>query len=162
MEIPDGITRRSALAYNDPHDSFAEIESFMDEWSKSDPDENELYKFNIRLAAMLLIDGILPTKAGVVLGNKILAAMDEIIEKKQSVKALGIEKKTRGRPPKEQSIHYIYHEVGMRIKDGMSKTSAYKEVADQENKSPETIRRIFEREKKKRIERFPQKSSPGE
>lgn len=44
---------------------------------------------------------------------------------------------------------FIFNEVRTLLSEGISKTKAYELIAEQRHKSPDTIRRIFERAVKK-------------
>lgn len=125
-------------------------EDLVREWSVRNRDEIKFDSFQIILAALLLKDDLLPAPARAAFADAVWAAMNDAFEKKYTLKSLHIY------PPKSgmkrmtlNHLGFIMHSVGGIIRSGKNATQAYQEVADKCFVSPDTIRRIYERQKKK-------------
>lgn len=125
-------------------------EDLIWKWSAQSKDEIKFDSFQITLAALLLKDDLLPTPARVAFADAVWEAMNDAIEKKYTLKSLHIHSPKSGM--KKMTLErrgFIVHSVGGIIRRGKNATQAYQEVADKCFVSPDTIRRVYERQKKK-------------
>jgi len=126
-------------------------EDLVRQWSVQNKDEIKFDSFQITLATLLLKDDLLPAPARAAFADAVWDAMGDAIERKYTLKSLHIH------PPKSGMKKMILHELGFImlsvseiIRSGKTATQAYQAVADKCFKSPETIRRVYERQIKKR------------
>ena len=125
-------------------------EDLVRKWSIQNSDDVSFQnKFDFTLAALLLEDDLLPASARVAFAKVMLEVMDEAIGKKLRFKALNIYPPKPGRKGSRVEILSRFREVKALIQEGASTTVAYKVVAEKYFKSPETIRRDYERLVKK-------------
>lgn len=105
------------------------------------------------VCAMLLQSDLpVPRK---IIGKLLEKILEELHPTETDVPALGIKKTSRGRPsnPKDRERYLIWlmFEVQrLTTKQGMTATEAYAVIAEKQHKSPDTIRRDYERFKKER------------
>ncbi|MER2601380.1 MAG: hypothetical protein ABTR27_03400 [Candidatus Competibacter phosphatis] len=125
-------------------------EDLIREWSVQNKDEIKFDSFQIALAALLLKDDLLPAPARAAFADAVWEAMNDAFEKKYTLKSLHIH------PPKSgmkkmtlERLGFIMLSVSRIIRSGKNATQAYQEVADKCFVSPDTIRRVYERQKKK-------------
>ncbi len=138
-----------AADYNDElSDWLGHAEYLIDKWSSSETVQFE-HSDQIFFASLLLMDDLLPPAARKAIGKLTIEAMTEAKEKKYKIDALGIKPPKSGRKENRTNIIFIVHAVRDLLLTGKSKTEAYNQVAEEESKSPDTIRRIFERTVKK-------------
>ena len=129
-------------------------------WSEQPANEVKFVStFQIIIAAHLLIDNLLPASARLAFVDVMLSTVKEASDKKLTLKALKISPAKPGR--KRDAAHFNRcHEVKELLQTGMAVTQAYLVVAEKFHKSPDTIRRDFERVIKKSKERL--KKGTGE
>jgi hypothetical protein len=107
--------------------------------------------FELYLAVLLLKDDLLPASARMVLGELMLKTIIEAMDKKLTIESLGIHPPKSGRRKiNPQTLGYIMHKVSRIIRSGKTATEAYKVVSEELCKTPDTIRRIYEREMKRK------------
>ncbi len=107
--------------------------------------------FQIIIASYLLMDDLLPSSARISFSQLMLDTISESIDKKIAMKQLMINKPNRGRKKRSRADEFIIlHDVCTYLKQGSSKTNAYSLVSKKHFKSPDTIRRMFERATKKK------------
>lgn len=126
-------------------------EDLVRKWSVQSKDEIKFDPFQIILATLLLKDDLLPATARAAFADAVWEAMNEADKKKYTLKSLHIYPPNAGMkkmPP--HKLGFIMISVSQIIRSGKTATQAYQEVAEKCFKSPDTIRRIFERHKKKR------------
>lgn len=128
-------------------------EDLIKKWASQSSEEIKFGEFEIRIASFLLMDDLLPLSAKKAFANLMLDAMFEAKEKKLSLAALHIHPPRPGRKEDRQAIFIRMSEVFELIKEGHQKQEAYELVAKKHHKSPDTIRREYERWMKKRRER---------
>ena len=129
-------------------------EELVQEWSTKSHDEVKLQgTFEIVLAAFLLIDDLLPASAKAAFANVMLATIDEASNKKLCLKSLSITPPKSGRKANRKATFMKCWEVRALIQEGKTSTEAYKVVAEKYFKSPDTIRREYERIVKKQTKR---------
>ena len=129
-------------------------EDLVKKWAKQRSDEVEFgTTFEIILASLLLMDDLLPSPAKMAFARLTLDTITELDEKRISIGSLKIEPSKPGRKDDKQFKGYVIFSVREHIKNGLSKTEAYKAVAAKQFKSPETVRRIYERASKDRRDR---------
>lgn len=97
----------------------------------------------------LLLQSNLPVPR-IIIGKLIEKLVTELTEAKVDVPVLGIEKPRRGRPSssraRQQYLLYLADKVRTLIaKQGMTASAAYEAIAKERHKSPDTIRRDYER-----------------
>lgn len=129
-------------------------EELVQEWSTKNHDEVKLQgTFEIIIAAFLLIDDLLPAAAKAAFAKVMLATIDEASNKKLHLKSLSITPPRPGRKENRTGTFIKCLEVKALIQDGKTTTEAYKMVAEKYFKSPDTIRREYERIVKKQTKR---------
>lgn len=97
----------------------------------------------------LLLQSNLPVPRRII-GQLIEKLVTELTETKIDVPALGIKKPRRGRPAssmdRRRYLFHLMHEVRTLTTDqGMTVSAAYEAIAERRHKSPDTIRRDYER-----------------
>lgn len=121
-------------------------EDLVREWSVQDSKEVRFQgTFDIILAALLLEDDLLPVSARVAFSKLMLETIDEAGSNKLSIKCLHIHPPKPGRKENRTEAFIKFHEVRTLIQEGKTATEAYKVVAEKHFKSPNTIRRDYER-----------------
>lgn len=129
-------------------------EELIQQWSTKSYDEVKFQgTFEIIIAAFLLIDDLLPASAKAAFANVMLATIDEASNKKLRIKCLDITPPRSGRKENRTGTFIKFREVKALIQDGKTTTEAYKVVAEKYFKSPDTIRREYERIVKKQTKR---------
>jgi len=124
-------------------------EDLIQNWSS----KNEVYftsTFEITIASLLLLDDLLPLSARNACAMLLIATIKESAEKKYDIESLKLSPPSPGR--KKINIHQkgiILFAIRDCVKAGLSPTDAYRIVADKHFKSPDTIRRMYERAIKK-------------
>ena len=138
--------------YDELEDYLPYAESLIEWWSSCDSPVNFTTTFDIQIAVLLLHDDLLPEPAIRGLGVCIWAAIGEARDKRYSIEALQITPPPPGRKRDDSMLSYCW---GVRelLEEGASKTKAYAAIAEKHSKSPDTIRRAFERAEKKKRDR---------
>jgi len=108
------------------------------------------YEFEI--AGLLLIDGLLPVQAREAYVQCVFNAQVCLSNKKVVCEELFVQPNKRGRKSIKNEMKQRIEDVQKAIDSGVSVTESYKLVAPKYNKSPDTIRRSFERHKSDQIE----------
>lgn len=108
-----------------------------------------LNTFEIILAAYLLEDDLLPASARAAFAKLMLETIDETRINKLRVRCLYVSPKAPGRNKDATGAFFRFREVKALIQEGMTKSEAYAVVAKKLFKSPDTIRREYERMIKK-------------
>lgn len=133
-------------------------EELVNKWaSQSDEEVKFESEFDIRIAAFLLVDDLLPSPARRAFGNLMLHTMAEAKTKKLTLTTLGIRPPRPGRKEDRTAIFIRNRAVIELIEQGRSKQDAYELAAKQFHKSPDTLRRDYERYLKRR-----KRTKPGE
>lgn len=149
--------KRYAFAIGEHDDVFTEAEELILKWGRH-PDSAVEFKSigEIYYATLLLEDGLLPIAAKKALSKTMRKAINEAYENKLRIKCLYISPPKRGRKENRTAIIIKCREVSGLIKGGMTASKAYEVVAEKHSKSPDTIRRDYERlmkaRKKKQID----------
>jgi hypothetical protein len=126
-------------------------EDLVWKWSVQNKDEIKFDSFQIIIAALLLKDDLLPAPARAAFADAVWEAMNDAIERKYTLKSLHIHPPKSGRKKTTlNELGFIMLSVSNIIRSGKTATQAYQEVADKCFKSPDTIRRVYERQMKKR------------
>lgn len=129
-------------------------EDLIEKWSSQSEKEIEFRDtFEIILAAYLLKDDLLPASARMAFAELLLKTIDEVGSKKLLLEGLHIYPPKPGRKEDRHDQFIRFHEVKTLIQAGKAATEAYKEVAKKHSKSPDTIRRAYERIIKKKGKR---------
>jgi len=125
-------------------------EDLVKKWEKQSSDEIKFTRtFEIIIASFLLMDDLLPLTAKKAFANLTLDVISEVDKKKLTMESLCIHAPPPGRK-KDSSFPVRIREVKELIAKGHSKQEAYELVASQYHKSPDTIRRAYERLFKRR------------
>lgn len=139
-----------AYAGDELDDWLPYAEDLIRKWSTQSTDEVKFQTtFEIDIAAFLLIDDLLPTSAKAAFAKAMLDAIGEATRKKLHFKSLLISPPKPGRKENRSATFIKFHEVKALIQEGKTATEAYKVVAEKHFKSPDTIRREYERIVKK-------------
>lgn len=139
-----------ARAGDELDDWLDHAEYLVNEWSIQNSDEVRFQNtFQIILAALLLEDDLLPTPARVAFAKVMLETISETQTNKLRVDCLHIHPPKPGRKEDRAGVFIKFHQVRKLIQEGMTATEAYKVVAEEHCKSPDTIRRDYERMIKK-------------
>ncbi|MBC7618038.1 MAG: hypothetical protein H7293_03435 [Candidatus Saccharibacteria bacterium] len=139
-----------AFAGDELDDWLPFAEDLVRKWSKQDSREVEFGStFEIVLASYLLKDDLLPTPAKAAFARVMLEIIDQASSAKLKIKCLHIEPPKPGRKENRAETFIRFREVKDLIQEGTAVSQAYKVVAEKHFKSPETIRRDYERIVKK-------------
>lgn len=143
-----------AWAADELDDWLPYAEDLVLKWSAQSGDEVKFVRtFDIILAAFLLKDDLLPAPARVAFAGVMLKAIDEASENKLKLECLGVSPPKSGRKENRTATFVRLHEVKALIQEGKSATEAYKAVAEKHHVSLDTIRRGYERARKKSRDR---------
>lgn len=146
MFTPDHEIWKFANAGDELDDWLCYAEDLIEQWASQS--ENEIkFKttFEIILASLLLMDDLLPQAARKAFAGLTLETITEIKNKKVAIECLHITPPPPGRKEDLHAKGQILFGVRSLLKTGLSKTEAYEVVAAQHFKSPDTIRRMYER-----------------
>ena len=125
-------------------------EDLVRKWSAQNSNEVKFSDtFDIILAAFLLEDDLLPASARAAFAKLMLETVDEAESNKLRIKSLDIYPPKPGRKRNRGESYFRFRELKALIQEGKTTTEAYKVVAEKHFKSPETIRRDYERLVKK-------------
>ena len=126
-------------------------EDLVNSWANQSSDEIKFQStFEIILASYLLMDDLLPQAAKKAFANLTLDVISDADDQKLTLKSLFIHPPPPGRKRDKISYFIRMHEVIKLIKEGHKNQSAYDLVATEHHKSPDTIRRDYERYIKRR------------
>jgi len=140
-----------AFAGDELDDWLPYAEGLVDKWLIQRSDEVVFAtSFEVVIAALLLKDNLLPSSAKAAFAELMLNVMDEAKHNKLKIECLHIYPPKPGRKEDRRKTFMVVHEVKALIQNGVTATEAYETVAEARFKSPDTIRREFERAKKKR------------
>lgn len=156
MFLPSDAIWKFCQAGDELDDWLPYAEGLVEKWSNQSRDEVEFSStFELIIAAYLLEDNLLPAQARSAFARVMLETIGEVDEAKISVKCLHIEPPKPGRKQIDRTAFFFrMREVMSLIESGMTTTEAYKVVAEKSFKSPDTIRRDYERlTKKKRMKK---------
>lgn len=146
MFSPEHAIWQFANAGDEIEDWLPYAEDLIRIWSTQNSDDVKFATtFEIILAAYLLKDGFLPESASTALGELVLKTIDEVHSKKLGIKCLMIYPPAAGRKKNRTQPFIRFHEVDDLIREGKTATEAYAIVAEKHFKSPDTIRRDYER-----------------
>ena len=139
--------------YDDVDDYLSYVNICLEKWVQNKYDHEIPFfedKYEIQVASLLLYDNLLPTEARKAFSMLAITAMKEISDTKQQSNVFHIKKPAKGRKKDEFLERQLLSGVAKLIKAGTLKTEAYKIVAQENNKSPDTVRRRYERFMKRR------------
>ena len=135
-----------AYAGEELDDWLPHAEWLVKEWSVQASDEVKFDNtFDIILAAFLLEDDLLPASARAAFAKLMLKTIGEADANKLRIKCLHIHRPKEGRKEDRHETFTRFHEVKTLIQEGKTATEAYELVAERRFKSPDTIRRDYER-----------------
>lgn len=154
MFSPEHAIWRFAYVADRLDDWLLYAEELVQKWSIQDKNEIELQKdFDLVIASLLLKDGLLPASANAAFADAVLSEIAKAAANEAIVKRLcNPEKPGRKKISKQEAFHRSWA-VTQRIREGMTASAAYKEVAEKYCKAPDTIRREYERAQKERNKR---------
>lgn len=148
-----------AYAGDELDDWLPHAEWLISEWAKQTVEEVRFENtFDVILAALLLEDGLLPNSATAAFAKLMIETIGEVMTKKNRVDCLHIEPPKPGRQENRRETGIRLFRVKSLIAEGKTATEAYNLVSEEHCKSPETIRREYERAIKKSANR----TTPGE
>lgn len=143
-----------AYAGDELDDWLPHAEDLIREWSIQNSEAVRFKNtFDIILAALLLEDDLLPTPARVAFAKVMLETITETQTNKLRVDCLHVHPPKPGRKEDRAGIFIKFLQVRNLIQEGMTATEAYEVVAEKHCKSPDTIRRDYERMVKKSCSR---------
>ena len=146
MLTSDHAIWKFACAGDELDDWLPYAEDLIREWSTQNKDEVKFKTtFEIIIAAFLLKDDLLPASARAAFAEAMLETIDEASNNKLRLKSLHIRPPKPGRKENLTATFIKCREVMALIQKGMTSTEAYKVVAEKHFKSPDTIRREYER-----------------
>lgn len=129
-------------------------EDLTKKWSAQNADEIKFGgTFEIILASLLLEDDLLPASARVAFAKLMLEVVNETTTNKYRLQCLYITPPKPGRKKTPNRNIFVLKEVISLLKSGATASQAYEVVAAKLFKSPDTIRRIYERWVKKKSQR---------
>jgi hypothetical protein len=135
-----------AYAGDELDDWLPYAEDLVRKWYTQNSDEVKFHNtFDIVLAALLLEDDLLPASARVAFAKVMLKAIGEASDRKFHLKVLHIHPPKPGRKEDRGKTFSRCREVKTLIQEGKTATEAYKVVGERYFKSPDTIRRDYER-----------------
>jgi len=150
MFLPEHAIWKFANAGDELNDWLPYAEDLIRKWSVQNKDEIKFDSFQIILATLLLKDDLLPAPARAAFADAVWDATSEAIKKKYTLKSLHVYPPKPGRKKMASSrLWFIVFSVNGIIRSGKTATQAYQEMADECFRSPDTIRRIYERHNKK-------------
>lgn len=150
MFSPKHAIWKFAYAGDELDDWLPHAEWLVETWAALNSDEVKFENtFDIILAAFLLEDDLLPASARTAFAKVMLETIDEAISNKLSIKSMHIHPPKPGRKENRTATFIKCSEVRDLIQEGKTATEAYKVVAEKHFKSPDTIRRDYERIVKK-------------
>lgn len=155
MFTPSHEIWKFAYACDEGDDWLPYAADLVREWTSQGEGEVKFKTtFEIVLASLLLMDDLLPPSARKVFARLTLETITEIADKKVAIECLHIAPPPPGRKEDRLARGHILMGVHHLLKAGLSKTDAYETVAAQHFKSPETIRRMYERATKGKRDRY--------
>ncbi|MDI1310070.1 MAG: hypothetical protein PSV17_11680 [Methylotenera sp.] len=126
-------------------------EDLVNSWANQSSDEIKFQStFEIILASYLLMDDLLPQAAKKAFAKITLDVISEAAEKKVTLNSMSLHAPPPGRKQDKISYFIRMREVINLIKEGYKNQAAYELVATKHHKSPDTIRRDYERNIKHR------------
>lgn len=143
-----------AYAGDELDDWLSFAEDLKRKWSAQNSDEVKFQTtFEIIIAAFLLEDDLLPASARAAFAKVVLETIDEATDNRLTLKCMHIHPPKPGRKGNPAQTFIKFHQVRTLIQEGATATDAYKMVAGKHFKSPDTIRRDYERIVKKMSKR---------
>lgn len=106
--------------------------------------------WEIIVAALLLQDNLLPASARAAFAKLMLKTLHEADESKLTINCLHVRPPKPGRKENRTALFIRMHEVRELLQQGKTATDAYHIVAEKHFRSPDTIRRDYERHVLKR------------
>ncbi len=159
MFTPDHKIWKFANAAGELDNWLPHAEYLVGKWSSQSCDEVTFeITWQIIIASLLLMDDLLPASARGAYAKVMLEIINEADTNKLRVNCLHIHPPKPGRKEDRAKTLIRFHEVNTLIQDGKSATEAYKVVAEKHFKSPDTIRREYERF----IKKMRKRKKPGE
>lgn len=139
-----------ANIYGELDDWLPHAEYLIGEWSIQNSDTVEFKNTReIIIAGWLLEDDLLPASARAAFARLMLKTINEADDKKIRLDCLHIKPPKPGRKENRGEAFTRIRAVRLLIQEGISYTEAYGIVAEKHHKSPDTIRRDYERAKKR-------------
>jgi hypothetical protein len=146
MFSPDHEIWKFAYAGDELDDWLLYAEDLVHRWTGQSHEEVEFgTTFEIILAALMCMDDLLPVSARRAFAKCMLDAISEADERKLTLTALHVRPPQPGRKEDRRALFHRTHEVIELLQKGHPKQEAYESVAKMFHKSPDTIRRDYER-----------------
>lgn len=135
-----------AYTHDELDDWLPYAEDLIRMWSIKNKGEVKFQNsFEIIIAAYLLKDDLLPVSAKVAFATSMLEAVNDATNAKIHFKSLHILPPKPGRKEHRTETFIRCREVRILVEGGSTATDAYRVVAEKYFKSPDTIRRDYER-----------------
>jgi hypothetical protein len=154
MFLPTHEIWKFAHAGDELDDWLPYAKDLVEKWSRQNKDEVKFNTtFEIIIGAYLLKDDLLPASAKAAFAEIMFNVIAEAQTLKSGFKSLHIPPTKPGRKESRRDTWRRLRGVYDLIREGCTATEAYNLIAEKEFKSPETIRREYERFNKKNRER---------
>lgn len=142
---------KAAFLAGELNDWLPHAEYLISKWSNQDNSGEVVFNttWEIIIAAWLLADDLLPAPAKTAFAKLMLHTVSEAENKKIRLDCLHIKPPKPGRKEDRDEAYTRFRAVRLLIQEGKSHTEAYRIVAEKHHKSPDTIRREYERRIKK-------------
>ncbi len=139
-----------ALATDDPDNMLMHVEYLISEWESHNIGLVKFQSaFQIMLASYLLEDNLLPSAARTAFARMVIEVMTAARRDKLKIKPLHIYPPKPGRKASSSEISFRNYQVSELIRGGATANQAYAVVANERYKSIDTIRRDYERSRKR-------------
>lgn len=146
MFTPEHEISKIAFYFGESDDWLPYAEELVHKWAHMEPHDIRLSGFDLSIAAVLLKDDLLPSPARWALGELMLKVQTEAKARKLTIECLGIKAPRPGRKNEPREVlGFRLKRVHQLLKEGKTKTEAYEITAKEQFKSPDTIRREYER-----------------
>lgn len=141
---------KTACAAGQLDDWLPYAEELIRKWASQESDEVEFSStWEVLIAISALKDDLLPASARVAISELMNKVIDEARTKNIRLDCLHIAPAKPGRKSDRIQVFWRFNEVKELLRQGSTTAEAYEIVARKYFKSPDTIRREFERSKKK-------------
>lgn len=143
-----------AYSWDELDDWLPYAEDLVRSWTNQSAEEIKFRsRFEIVIASFLLMDDLLPLAAKKAFAALTLDVISEADKKKLTIESLRIHPPPPGRKRDKRAIFSRNWAVIELLEKGHQKQEAYEMVANQFHKSPDTIRRDYERYYQRRKKR---------
>jgi len=147
---PIAQAEKRAEAWRELKEWEEDAKSLGREWAALAPEDVTFQNHDQILKACFLLDeGLLPKSAWSAFANVVMDTVVEAQDKKLTIKSLDLKPPRRGRTSDPKLQGYMVLKTKELIESGSSANEAYAQLAKELHKSPDTVRRTYERAKKR-------------